>query len=623
MASTTDKICILCELPYSESDKKTIGERAIISVIDASKRRKDGKHGKLEELVSLNVHKQCHAAYIRENNIKAAEKQVSQDYVLKRKKLKLARKFDFQHNCFICGLDTENHPSGNPISLVSSDQMKNSILEGLQRLPRTDFNNDLKHRLENASNLQEKRARYHRKCLSNFFTYRPTNCNGRPIEETMSSVTEHVISFILDNADDSQFSLKEILTSFDGELPRLDRITDQLKNHFGEEMEFFKIPNDTIICYKDTQGKTLKNEWYSQKAPTEAQERLRVVEMAANIVCQDIRERHYDTLNYNAPSSFFIDVESDIPPSLLLFLNTLIKSHKRKEETESDKWINRISTLAHIIISFVRPRTFLSSILLGLSSMIHKKFAAKGLIDSLSHLGLCTSYRETQLFEKSITNDPEQYKVSGDLFVQFVYDNADHDSATIDRRGTFHAMGGIMCVTPSSCVTSNKKIPKVKSNSPLDAGGKFGFLPLRIYEKPLSGGLKTVPVTMFDDHTIFRNNVDISMANLVWLHEKMTKPTDTVGWSGFHEKIHVRDVFSTSKIIPLPFVNNPPSDLNTIFTVLVDAAEKSIALSQERCIVTFDQPLYWKAREMLSRVDTNNDSHNLSCITVRLGVFTC
>ena len=115
------------------------------------------------------------------------------------------------------------------------------------------------------------------------------------------------------------------------------------------------------------------------------------------------------------------------------------------------------------MISCVRPRTFLSSVLLGLSSVIHKKFAARGLLDSLSYLGLCTSYHETLLFQSSVVNDPEQFKISDEAFIQFSFDNADHNTNILDSQNTFHAMGGIMCVTPSSSVTSESSIQKLNT----------------------------------------------------------------------------------------------------------------------------------------------------------------
>lgn len=138
-------------------------------------------------------------------------------------------------------------------------------------------------------------------------------------------------------------------------------------------------------------------------------------------------------------------------------------SHKEKSPSNVFKINKKVATMSHCIITCARPRSFLSPILLGLSSMIHKKYASKGLIDSLFNLGLCSSYKETLRFEASIVQDPANHNLSPDSYIQFVYDNADHNTCTIDAKDTFHAMGGIMVDTPLTTVTSKKKISRLQT----------------------------------------------------------------------------------------------------------------------------------------------------------------
>lgn len=88
--------------------------------------------------------------------------------------------------------------------------------------------------------------------------------------------------------------------------------------------------------------------------------------------------------------------------------------------------------------------------------MMHKKYASKGLLDSLLYSGLCASYEETLGFEASIVNDPDIHTSDPDSFSQFIFDNDDVNTCTIDGKNTSHAMGGIKIVTPSSCVQSKK-----------------------------------------------------------------------------------------------------------------------------------------------------------------------
>lgn len=60
-----------------------------------------------------------------------------------------------------------------------------------------------------------------------------------------------------------------------------------------------------------------------------------------------------------------------------------------------------------------------------------------------------------------------------------------------------------------------------------------------------------------------------------------------------------KEVYSEkTKIAPLPFINFPSSNFNTFFTALSYAADFYKKVNQHSVIVTFDQPLYWKAREI-------------------------
>ena len=83
------------------------------------------------------------------------------------------------------------------------------------------------------------------------------------------------------------------------------------------------------------------------------------------------------------------------------------------------------------------------------------------------------------------------------------------------------------------------------------------------------------------------------------------------------EKVTKNEEFSRSKILPLPFIDAPASDYNTIYTALMYAIEKCSETRQKFAIVTFDQPLYWKAQQIVSRAESESPLKNV----VRLGGF--
>ncbi|KAG8196501.1 hypothetical protein JTE90_012317 [Oedothorax gibbosus] len=133
-------------------------------------------------------------------------------------------------------------------------------------------------------------------------------------------------------------------------------------------------------------------------------------------------------------------------PNLTTFPKVILKNKKGPLE----KWKRTIVAISHAIIAATRPRSFVSPLLTGLSVCMYRKFGSKLLIDMMSSLGFSSSHHEAQLLEaSSIAQSQPSLKIpNADAFCQLVFDNADFNVNTIDGHGTFHAMGGIACVTP-------------------------------------------------------------------------------------------------------------------------------------------------------------------------------
>ncbi|CAC5425516.1 unnamed protein product [Mytilus coruscus] len=89
----------------------------------------------------------------------------------------------------------------------------------------------------------------------------------------------------------------------------------------------------------------------------------------------------------------------------------------------------------------------------------------KFLTDTLNSLGFCSSYTEIQKFECCAAaekgNDIPNFVAES--FLQYVADNVDHNSGTLDGNNTFHGMGIMAAVTPGSFGT--KPIPRIDVTS--------------------------------------------------------------------------------------------------------------------------------------------------------------
>lgn len=610
--------CVLCGLAR-EKDMYEIKEQAINRLVESSKRRIDNKYKVLQKLTSAFVHRGCQSTYNNERSISTYISSKQRNSTNKKIYIKEALTFDFHTHCLFCGKSFSNCLSKD-IRCVTSEDTKRNILQRIKEENKSDdFSKNIAARLKNVHNLIEVKARYHCFCIANFYRSRTSTNVGRPVSETTKNFVDFLINYIHNNENECQFSLNDIKEEFSGDIPDYTIIKKKLKEHFMNDIECHTMKNDIIILYKNgIASKKLCQEWYEKKITNIQDERARIVDMAAKIILEDIRSQLYDLTTYEIPDFNEDNVFKGIPLTLKTFLSIVCSSHKRNIKSSISKTNKKVATLSHCIISTVRPRSFLSPILIGLSSMMHKKYASKGLIDSLSNLGLCSSYKETLRFEASIINDPANHSCSPDSYIQFIYDNADHNTCTIDGKNTFHAMGGIMAVTPSSTVSSKKSISRLKRIPSSEDIGKFGFIELKRFEKKNSEGLKLV---LIED--ILENNTadyETSSLDFTWLYSKFSD-RKSLGWNGFMEKSHSSLNSHASKIIPLPFINNPPSDYDTIFTTLVEASKHCQKQQQKIGFVTFDQPLYQKASEILASIDPQNDPYKLSTIKVRLGGF--
>ena len=146
--------------------------------------------------------------------------------------------------------------------------------------------------------------------------------------------------------------------------------------------------------------------------------------------------------------------------------------------------------IAHSLISAVRPRSFISPILLAISVYINTMHESRQLIDILSSLGFVDNYKEVQrLYDPLMPKKEQVYGLSGDL-VNFVFDNADVNVRTLTGLDIWHALGGIACVSPSetnSCEMEAVRSTEIRSSVQV---GKFAQIPIKAYKKSHVSGLK-------------------------------------------------------------------------------------------------------------------------------------
>jgi len=312
----------------------------------------------------------------------------------------------------------------------------------------------------------------------------------------------------------------------------------------------------------------------------------------------------------------FENINREIPESLTYFLEFLILKNKR-HKLENLKLI--CTTISHCIMAAIRPRSFISSLQLGLSVFFHRRFGSKRLIQIFSSFGLCASYSNTMMYEAAAVfhSQPHILPPESGTFVQYVADNADINVHTIDGHNTLHIIGIIQIITPKSSVLAEKSISLTNQVFSAKDFAEKAHIPIQIYQNDGVVGYSKITAQSFayESHTMISLLRKIDM---VWLYGKWNN-LSLPGWNGYIERLTNNNMhFFLSKILFLPFVHQPASNYNTIYTTLLCALENAKNYGHDVCVITFDQPLYAKSREIVSAAPEKSD---LSKIVIRLGGF--
>ena len=92
------------------------------------------------------------------------------------------------------------------------------------------------------------------------------------------------------------------------------------------------------------------------------------------------------------------------------------------------------------------------------------------------------------------------------------------------------------------------------------------------------------------------NTKDIDCSFMIDLLWKVSWPlrSPMLGWSGYMQMIQEGTYPGKSSFVFLPMIDLNPSDLSCIYSTLKFIC-KEASRYQKPPVVTFDQPLYWKA----------------------------
>ena len=186
-------------------------------------------------------------------------------------------------------------------------------------------------------------------------------------------------------------------------------------------------------------------------------------------------------------------------------------------------------------------------------------------------------------------------------------DNVDHNIRTIDGLNTFHGMGIIATVTPSTQSTS--KVPRISVT--MEDVAAVGRINIRHPTSPCRGlDLK---------YELLKDNKEqdkTSHFDLLW-KISLTVRSPRPSWSGMMQAVHKGTYPGQSSVIFLPMIDLNPGDISCIYSTLLFVCDHAKCYNATP-IITFDQPLWWKALTIIENEPEDSELHG---IVLRLGGF--
>nr|XP_054767556.1 uncharacterized protein LOC129274841 [Lytechinus pictus] len=375
----------------------------------------------------------------------------------------------------------------------------------------------------------------------------------------------------------------------------------KLQNHFGKRIIITEINGkQDVVTFRDTASSILVGFHKQSKNDSPELEKKRIIETAAKLIHSDVKFQETKRGVYSSPADISsTSVALDfIPDTLKLLLMNMFVG------------INvdvKVASIGQAIMQAVRPRVLLAPLQLGLGVQLHRHFASRFLIDTLHSQGFCCSFFEVKRYERraAISQEAEFPDCTGGENIQYVANNIDHNTATLDGSGTFHGMGIVAAKTPATghckpvpraCVTAEDiaavgrvNIEYFKASCDLE--------PL-VYQPIVD--LKTQDPTL---------NLDVLWETSLLL--RCPRPS----WSGMMQMVNKGNHPGKASVMFLPMIDMNPSDPSCVYSTLrfVCAHAKRYDVTP---VLTFDQPLWWKALTIIRSQPADSD---LKKVVLRLG----
>ena len=593
-------ICVFCEHSLDDGQEVvTLGVKGCESIAQASQARGSS----LTTLPGQRVHSKCRHRHCNKRRIEQDLKRLQDDDTVPVVQVSLRsneRTFNFKDNCLFCGhIDTfdSKHCRGHKLIPVRTLDFQETIVQQCKNM-NNKWSEKVMARIGSVHDLPAADAVYQQICSSNFRTGKsiplvfmsdvdeqPANKRGRlkdPFQEeaflqVMADLQQHdeeqtTVNDLIDN-------MKTYLGDCDSLPYGFTHMKKMIKDHYGDEIIIAEINGKSnVVTFTTTASKILHDFHQQSERDDSLREKMRIIETAAKLIKNDIKSVIQSTDYYPTSKEMSAETAIDfLPESLRVLLQIFIPK----------KSSSKVASLGQAIMQATRPRVLLCPLQLGLGVQLHHHFSSRFLIDSLNTYGFCCSYSEVQRFERnaSVCQGTDIPNLTPDQVVQYVADNVDHNIITIDGRNTFHGMGMIATITPAT--STSYHIPRV--TVPTKDICSIGHVNIK-YFTSLSEGIRSLSYQPLDVPNV---EDPTSAIDALWKASLLLHPKRP-GWSGLMQMVLKGEHQGQCSVLYLPMIDMDPSDLSCVYSTLcyVSSHAKKHNVTP---ILTFDQPLWWKA----------------------------
>lgn len=307
-----------------------------------------------------------------------------------------------------------------------------------------------------------------------------------------------------------------------------------------------------------------------------------------------------------------------VPESLYIFLRLLCDCDSKCEDFEGtfegDEGgeSKRILSIAQDIVCLASGGRKQTPKQLGLALTVHQATRSKDLVQLMHAAGHGVSYETVRRADTALANSVlaryvEQNNTIIPLnfaqatyqgYIRYANDNIDIIEETLDGQGSFHAsqsaafrrsIPGEKIITPDVKSSSSRSVTVPEHFNEIQPSGMGN-------QKPEA----TFPVAVKSDWYMESDTQAISEAmaiDISWLLARQSHSEDqhVPGWTAFNQRVSDVNPAKTT-VGPMPIINEPAHEFDTIWTVIQNCQRMTAALEQTYTVLTFDEQLYCKAK---------------------------